>query len=72
MYPEKRQFQQTNWQYKGLRILREIGTDDDTLYVYQHGNLYPIDKNLPTTIQADYEASIHSFSIHGKIGQNQE
>ena len=71
METEKPVFHLTNWKYKGLEIVR---SEDDKLYIRQHGNLYPINYELPKTIMCDYSDPIDSkdYSLQGRMGMTQE
>lgn len=60
----------TNWQYKGLRIYRDI---QNAFYIEYQGNIYPINfQELPKTIKYDESAPLKDYTVYGKIGQDQE
>ena len=60
----------TNWEYKGLRIYRDSNNE---FYIFFNGGMHPIDfSGLPKTIQYDKGREVKNYSIHGKIGPDQE
>ena len=60
----------TNWQYKGLTIYRD---KDNEFYIDFNGGIYPIDfSGLPKTIQYDRSREVKDYTIHAKIGRDQE
>ena len=60
----------TNWQYKGLRIYRD---PEGNFYIKFHSEIYPINfSDLPKTIQYDKASPVKDYTVHGKIGRDQE
>ena len=60
----------TNWKYKDLRIYQD---DTGNFYIAFQGGIYPINfSDLPKTIQYDKSSPVKNYTIHGKIGRDQE
>ena len=60
----------TNWKYKNLTIYcNDIGN----FYIGFQGEIYPINfMDLPLSIQYNENSPVKDYSIHGKIGVDQD
>ena len=67
---EKVHLTMTNWQYKGLIIYRDNAGD---FYIDFHNGIHRVNlSDLPKTIQYDESNPVKDYTIHGKIGRDQE